>query len=273
MPTKNFYSPPADLSLYQEPYKRHRADINMASSINVYRITSDDIRIFLNQKAKQYVPAARVEILVEYCERKKSNPRRSYAALVVGLSSNMMERHGETDTLRRMIETESDHRLLDDIFTNLVKRYQYDRENLQKILESYKLLDEFQLSFGMNEEFIKQLIYWTTPRRQELDKTKEVWTLFGARPDAIIYDMLEELNIYEPIQMEESKLNKMSKEDREKLPTSAHTMILPRKGRMEIVQVTPITKGSVEFMIYLHSDDIQVNDNPDLRKLLDSMKK
>ena len=70
--------------------------------------------------------------------------------------------------------------------------------------------------------------------------SKDSWIVFAARPDAVIRNMLTD-----------PSTNKI-------------------EGRMEIVSIVPITKDTVEYTVYVHVNETESNENPEVRKLLQS---
>lgn len=245
---------PNNPELYNPPVTVTRSTLEPSGTIDVYRITSDQIHAFLSQKVSRLVPTARAEVLPRYCERKKSNPRRSYAAMIVALSSDTIEQDDDpyADTLG--IETEN-VRMVNSVHSTIIRKYGYDRQALKDILNDYRKLDELEEAFGMTESFVRELYKWSKPIAQKSPQSKETWIMFSARADAIIEDMLTPVTIWTP------------KDTSKGVETFTHNADGP-VGRMEIVSVTPINKESVEFIVYVHRNEFRPVENNELRKLL-----
>jgi len=288
---------PAVPELYSEPYMETRSGHEPCGKIDIYRITSEDIQKFISSKVNSIVPGSRAEVVPEYCERKNSRPLRSYAALIIALSAEVIESsHG--DIIRQMIERGTDVKLKDAVFNDIFNRYSYNRRELQTILRSYENRDRMEEGFGMTEEYIRNILRFSLPHRQESIQNRETWVIFAAEASKVIHDMLVEVMIWEPIPLSYDDLNDLSLETRRKLKPSRNNSIEHKfqattddelmdlsaddlrelippivssqkepGGRIEIASVTQI-KDNVEFLVYLHVNETHTSDNPELRKII-----
>jgi hypothetical protein len=274
---------PTDSSFYNDPYIVRRGPTLREPNgiIQVYRITTEHIHEFVTSKVGGFVPGARVEIMPEYCEKKKSIPKRSYAALMLALSADTLDRTGQSDPFRRMVDVGNNPKFIKGLETAIIERYRFNREALQNIVNSYKRLDEVDEAFGMTEDYVRSLIKWARPIRQESPKTKDIWIMFAARPEAIITDMLTEVEVWDINTGGIVKRAKLTDDDRYRtLPNGDSMDLFPDRvqnpggigGRMNIVDVTQISKENVEFTVHLHVNEVHSTENPELRRLYQSFK-
>lgn len=220
----------------------NRANISANGQIDVYKITSDQMKTFIAAKAAAMQPGTKVEMTVDYWEKRKSIPHRSYAMLKIAMSDDVIEKQFDDSWIIKVVDSTSDIKFVKKIWDFIVKQYGYDRKDLEDSLDDYRKLDLLEESFGLTEDQIKQIIYYSTPRRMKTG-SKESWIVFAARPDAVIRNMLTD-----------PSTNKV-------------------EGRMEIVSIVPITKDTVEYTVYVHVNETESNENPEVRKLLQSTPK
>lgn len=214
-----------------------RANIKPNGQIDVYKITSDQMKIFIAAKAAAYQPGTKVEMSVEYWEKKKAVPHRAYAMLKVAMSDDVIEKKQDSSWIVKIVDSESDIKFVKKIWDFIVRQYSYDKKELENMLDDYRKLDQLEEAFGLTEEQIKQIIYYASPRRITTG-TKDSWVVFAARPDEVIRNMLTN-----------PATNKVD-------------------GRMEIVDIVPITKDTVEYTVYVHVNETESAENPEVRKLL-----
>lgn len=220
----------------------NRANIQPTGQIDVYKITSDQMKKFIAAKAAAMQPGTKVEMTVDYWEKKKSFPHRSYAILKIAMSDDVIEKQYDDSWILKVVDNTSDIKFVKKIWDFIVRQYSYDRKELEEALDDYRKLDLLEESFGLTEEQIRQIIYYSTPRRMKTS-SKDSWIVFAARPDAVIRNMLTD-----------PSTNKI-------------------EGRMEIVSIVPITKDTVEYTVYVHVNETESAENPEVRKLLQSVPK
>ena len=218
-------------------YPKVRSLLKPIGDIMVYRITSDEIKQFIMQKAKFYKEEAKVEVITKYCEKKNSNPHRGYASLRIGFSDDVIEKKGSTGWFEKVGQDAGRVRFIDDIFIGMIQKYQYSRKDLEGILGNYKNLEKVENQLGMSEAFIEDIMMYTTPKRLPT-VNNESWVVFSARVEKVIEDMLENPD------------------------TDAVS------GRIEIHDVSPISKDVVEFIIYVHPQEMVSNENPHVRRIM-----
>lgn len=221
----------------EELYPEVRSLIKPIGNILVYKITSEEMKVFVSQKAKFFKEDVKVELTPRYCERKKSDPHSGYASLRIAFSSDAIERKGKGDWYEKIGEDTNRIRVVDEIYTELIKRYQYDRKELDRILGNYENLEKVENQFGMTEAFIEDIKLYSIPRRLPTINN-ESWIMVAARADLVIADMLEEI--------ETDKL----------------------RGHVEIHDVYSVSKDVVEFIVYLHPIEVKSEDNPYIRKIM-----
>jgi len=262
---------------YNQPYTRTRAEISPIGTINIYQISTSDIRDFLSRKVAAYAPGARVEVLSRYIERadskKDQNPyldnKYSYAALNIGLSSETIETKSESDFIHRMIEQSNDVRTIKDIYVKIIKKYQFDRDELQALRKNYKRMDQLREAFGITDEYMNTLIRMARPMRQRESNTNEAWVIFAARPEAVLYDMLTEIYVYDLNDKGKTE-NKRRITDKEETLTA--TFISPSegpRGKMYIDRTERVDdKDNVLYTVHLLPHRPQSAGNPEVREFM-----
>lgn len=227
-----------------------RGKIIPTEDIPVYKFTSNDLKKFITDKTREYVPNAKVEVVPLYCEKKgqkNSEPHHSYATLRVGFSTDVAEKNEDMGWYGKIGKSKTNVRLVDEIWKNLIKRYRYDREKVDKWLESYKILENLEDDLGMSEAYIKEIQKYIIPKRVEVNKegqgSTEEWIFFSAMTERVIRDFLSNPETDEVY------------------------------GRMKIIDVYPIMKGVVQWIVYLYPHEIDSEDNPIVRQIMMGDKK
>lgn len=217
-----------------------RGKIKPAGSIFVYKISSEEIKAFITEKAKKYVPDVKVEVVPRYCEKKRrrnTEPHHSYASLRIAFSDNAIEKKEDLGWYGKIGESTGNVRVIESLFKEIIQRYQYNRKEIDSWMKSYKTLEELEDGLGMTEAYINDLRMYSTPQRVQTTD-RESWIIFSAAAENVIKDML----------------------------TSQVTNRLP--GRIQIQDVYPITKDIVEFCVYLNTSEVQMRENPHVRQIL-----
>lgn len=217
-----------------------RSKINPIGDILVYKITSEDIKNFIVQKSKKYVPDAKVEVVPRYCEKKRrrdSEPHKSYASLRIAFSDNVVEQNEDAGWFGKIGENNGNVRIVPSLFQEIISRYQYNRKELDAWMKDYKTLEELEENLGMTEAYLNDIKMYATPQRI-LTVTKEPWIIFSAAAENVISDMLTDPTDNKPI------------------------------GRIQIQDVYPISKDIVEFLIYIHPEEMKLKENPHVRQIL-----
>lgn len=297
--------------IYNEPYTRTRAKIKPAGTIDVYRIGIPEIQDFITRKVNVYAPGTKVAIYPRFCENKKARPRSGYAALILAFSSEIIEDRSNGDVLRRMIEAEGNVRVIRPVYDNLVRRYICNRKELIEITKDYEKMDAVQEAFGMKDDFLRDLIHWSKPRKHQSGINKDEWVMFAAEPMNIIYDMLTELTVWEPkflnemamkdfltcnlktavmkygvneryhdnvngewVEWTDEKWKALGDDEKRKfLPTQR---IVPSKGpsgSTKIVAVNEISETNVEFTVHVNHAEVGNSIDSEVRDLIGAMMK
>ena len=172
-----------------------RSKIKPIGSINVYRISSEDIKHFIIQKARKYVPDVKIEVVPRYCEKKRrkdSEPRHSYASLRIAFSENIIEKKDDLGWYGKIGDS-GNVRVIPSLFENIIAKYQYKHKDIDSWLKSYKSLEELEDNLGMTEAYISDLKRYTTPQRV-MTTDKQSWVIFAAAAENVIMDMLTEVS-------------------------------------------------------------------------------
>lgn len=216
-----------------------RGKLTPAENILVYYVTSEEIKQFIIQKAKKYVPNVKVEVAPRYCERKKrksTDPHRSYASLRIAFSNEIVEKNTDQGWFGKIGENGSNVRVINSLFNNLIRKYQYNKKEIESWLKSYKTLEELEENLGMTELYINDLKMFATPQR--VKSGNEDWIVFSAAAENVLKDMLTEI-------------------ETDKIP-----------GKMVINNVHQISKEIVEFEIHLHPENRKMKEDPRVRQIL-----
>ena len=215
-----------------------RALLKPVGRIAVYRITTDEIKTFVQQKANFYKEGIAVEATVRYCERKNSNPHRGYAFFKIAFNENALERNQQAGWFEKIGENSDNVRFINDIFVGLIKKYSFDKDGINDLLSNYKRLEKVEEMFGLTEAILSEIRELATPKRIISNNAGENWIMFSARAEKIIEDMLEN-------------------PDTDKVD-----------GSIEIHDVHPISKDNIEFIVYVHPKEMKSSENPYIRKIL-----
>ncbi|MCM1215420.1 MAG: hypothetical protein NC548_12985 [Lachnospiraceae bacterium] len=230
-----------DLPTTSTPDKPNvRSRISPIGNILVYRITSEEIKQFIIHKARKYVPDAKIEVVTCYSEKKnqkKNEPHRSYASLRVAFSENVVEQKDENGWFGKIGDNNNRVRVVKGLFENLIQMYKFDIKDIDKWLSSYKTLEELEELFGLTETDIKDMRAYANPRRVPT-RGGEQWIIFQAAANKVIRDMLTD-----------SKTNKQI-------------------GRIQIQDVRAISKDICEFIVYVHPEDMKLQENIHVRQLM-----
>ena len=216
--------------------KKNRGLIKPQYSINVFKINSDEIKVFLQQKVQFYKAGTKLELVPKYTEKKVNGEIKSYAALQIALSQEVLDIPEDFYT---KIGNTNNLRFVNDIWVEMINKYKFDKKDIDGWLSSYKRMEEIENKLGITEKFLEELKDFSTPTK--VSTNKENWIIFAARADLVIEDML----------------------------TSSETGKL--EGTMEIQSITPINQSLVEFTIYMMPNIIR-KENPFIRKLLSNNK-
>ena len=217
-----------------------RGEIDPVENILVYKFTSEDLKKFITDKTHGYTPNAQVEVVPLYCEKKHQRPgdiHRSYASLRIGFSTDILERNNEAGWYGQIGESSSNVAIIKDVKTNLIKLYQYNPKVVDKWLESYKTLETLEDCLGMTEAYIHEIKQYIIPKRITATNNKQ-WILFSAETEKVIKDFL----------------------------TDEETDLLP--GKMKIVDIYPIMKGVVQFIVHIYPHEVESKEDPVVRKIM-----
>lgn len=218
-----------------------RSKLRPMGTIAVYKISSEDMKAFITAKARAMIPDVKVEVVPVYCERRRRQkdlePHRSYASLRIAFSDNVLEKKEDDGWYGKIGETSDNLRFVSSLFHNIIQKYRYDRKTIDRWLDSYKSLEQLEDALGMTEKYINELKMFSTPRRI-MTVNKEPWVIFAAAAENVIHDMLTEIETNRVI------------------------------GRIQIQDVYPVSNDVVEFVVYVHPNELHLKENPHVRQIL-----
>lgn len=205
-----------------------------------YFITSEEIKVFIANKAKKLVSDVKVELVPRYCEKKRrreNEPHHSYASLRIAFSDEARDSKGDYGYYSKIGESSGNVHVVQSLFKEIISRYQYDRKQINEWMNSYRTLEELEDGLGMTEAYLSDLRAFSTPRRVK-ESDDRYWIIFAAAAEKVIIDML----------------------------TDAGTNKLI--GKMKIHDVYPISKDVVQFEIHLDPNEIVARENPVVRQIM-----
>ncbi len=217
-----------------------RGKLRPAGTIQVYKISSQDITAFLTEKSRLFCPDVKVETVSLYCERKarsEREPHRSYASMRVGFSEHIIEEAKSDGWFGRVGEINGTSRIKKTMFENIIRRYSYNRKEVESWLKSYKRMEDLEENLGMTEPFITDILKYCTPQRVRTTD-KEDWIIFSLAPENVISDMLTPIDEGE------------------------------KPGRIQIADIYQINKDNVEYVVYVHPAEMKLKENPHVRQIL-----
>lgn len=217
-----------------------RGRLQPIGNIAVYKVTSEDMKAFITQKAKKYCSEVKIEVVPRYCEKKRrreTEPHRSYASLRIAFSEHILEKKDELGWYGKIGESSDNMRIQQSMFQNLIQLYRYNPKDIDAWVKSYKNLEELEEGLGMTESYINDLRMYSRPQRVKTTGT-DSWIIFAAAAENVLRDML----------------------------TDPKTGRVP--GRIQIQDVYPISKDNVEFVVYLHPAEMNLRENPHVRQIL-----
>lgn len=216
-----------------------RSNLRPSSSIMEYKFTSDEIKQYLIDKARRYVKDVQMEVVPRYCEKKRrrrGEARGSFASLRIAFSEDVIEKNAENGWFGKIGEG-GNTRVVASLFKNFIQLFQYNKDNLKKIIDNYKYMEELEDTLGITEAYLKDLMMYATPRVVPTNNGGKTWVFFSAAAEKVIADML----------------------------TVVETGELP--GVIEIHDIIPLSKESVQYVVYVHPGK-DVQEDPTVRKIL-----
>lgn len=220
-----------------------RGEIPPVGSIFVYKISSEQIKQFIINKARAAEDAkdVKIEVVPVYTEKRRhrdGEPHKSYASLRIAFSEEGLEQKTEDQGwFGRIGNTSTNMTIVKSLFDDIVTKYKYNRKEVEKWLNSYKTLEKLEENLGITEKFVNDLLLYCTPQRI-VANNKENWVIFAAAAENVIADMLTDPKTHVPV------------------------------GRIQIQDVYQISKDVVEFIVYLHPADMKLKEDPHVRKIL-----
>lgn len=215
-----------------------RGNIFPTSNIFIYEFTSEEIKRYLIDKARRYCPDIKMEVVPRFIEKKRKKPGEvhgAYASLRIAFSENVIEKNAENGWFGKIGESDN-VRIINTIFQNFIKMYNYNKEDLKKIRNDYKKMEHLEETLGITENYLDDLIMFSTPRLIK-STTGASWVSFSAPAEKVIFDML----------------------------TISETNELP--GRIVIQDIVQISKDSVEYLVHVYPGNL-VKEDPSVRRIL-----
>lgn len=216
-----------------------RSKAEPVGSIQVYKITSEQMKEFIIAKAKKYCPNVKMDIVPRFTERKarKNEPHRAYASLRIAFSEEIVEKKEDLGFYGKIGESNLAPRIQPSIYQNLIRMYGYSPKEIDEWTHSYKNMEELEDGLGITEAYLEDLKRYATPRMIESNDNQK-WIIFSADAANVIADMLTDITTNEVA------------------------------GRIQIQDVYQISKDIIEFIIYVHPKTMKLKENPHVRQIL-----
>lgn len=230
------------------PFTRSR--ITPFNTIRVYKISTEEMKEFLQQKLSQLKEGTKVDLIATFSqplnkEKKKKKERKSEAEVLrgrgnirVAFSHHIIEGGEKQDWFLKAGENNNHPSIINSVLKNVIEKYSYDRKEIGNILQDYSEMERLENMYGITEEFLRDIYNYCTPRAISATTNGDMWVFFSAMPEKIIADMLENPD-----------------------PET-------NNGRIEIVDCYPVSSGVLEYIVYLHPEEAMMKDNIFVRKLL-----
>lgn len=221
------------------PFVRSR--MSPIGNVNVYRISTEEMKVFLQQKAAALKPDTSLDLVVQYCE-KRDTKKIGKATLKLAFSHHIIEGSETADWFTKLGENTIHPTIVNSVMRQMIRLYSYDRQEMDSILNDYKELERLEDTYGITETFIKSIYSYCIPKLVPT-ANGENWIFFSAMPEKVIADMLEN-----------PETNKVD-------------------GYIEIYDIYPVSRDNVEYIVYVHPHEVKPVENPFVRKLLMGDKK
>lgn len=217
----------------------NRANLKPSAIVKVYQFTSEDIKDFIKDKAKYYIPGVIVDTVLMFTKTKKN--KKGYATARISFSDDVISDSKTSDWYSKIGDNDRNLKFIPEIYLNMVKKYKYDINDINSLLHNYKKMGIVEDLFGISEEFLNDIKMYITPKRFKFSNNTSC-VIFSARVDKIIEDML----------------------------TNPRTNQVD--GAIEIKEVY-INKDVIHFTVYLHPSEMKVESNPLVKEFLESSTK
>ena len=218
---------------------RNRMNLKPKAIIKVFTISSEMIKTFIQTKAKFYVPDVATSVSIFCSSSKRGNEKKRYASARISFSDAVTTARNEDKTWFDDLGNSSNVHFVDNIYTSIVRRYMYDKNELNNIKKNYKKMSHFEDDLGISEEYIDNIKMYATPKRIETNSRNSI-IVFSARIEPIIEDILSD--------PETGKLD----------------------GTIEIVEVYE-NRDVVYFNVYVHPPKHRNEINPYVKELVENV--
>ena len=213
--------------------------------ILIYRITSDDMRIFLTELINVYAPGTLLELVPYYCQKQKakrdknSNVREGgYASLRLAFSEHILERPRNKTFYTKMGESQATPKFIESVLSNFIRKFEYSKKMLDELIDDYRAQEELENRYGMTQADLRNIRDFAKPVPMPTINGDN-WIIFQARPELIIKCMLEN-------------------------PDTGEV-----DGAIDISdRVYPVSKGVVEFIVHVHPEETSAVGNPLVREMM-----
>ena len=228
----------------QEPAPFVRSRITPLGNIKVYRISTEQMKEFLQLKLNKIKEGTKIDLIANSSEiftkrKKNKDPKIKHKGSIrIAFSHHIIEGSDECDWFTKAGESETNPTILNTVLKNVIQKYSYDRKELGDALNNYKELERLEETYGLTEDFLKEIYAYSLPRAIPAPAMNETWVLFSAMPEKIISDMLEN-----------PETNRV-------------------EGYIEINDVYPISQGVLEYIVYVHPAEMRLTEHPLVRELL-----
>jgi hypothetical protein len=161
------------------------------SNVLIYKETTETIKQFLTDKIRSYAPDVSIELLTRYSERKHRDddePHRSYAYFILAMTANEVLT-AESDDLYIRLGSEGRDNLsfVSEIKNHVINKYRVDKQWLIDTTRSYKKMEKLEVSLGLNQNMISEMLKFSNPSIIKSNGT--AWVELAISAEKVLDDM------------------------------------------------------------------------------------
>lgn len=212
-----------------------------------YLVTSEDIKKFIMDTSRLYVPDVQMEIYTRFCEKKvrkgSNEPHRSYAFFKIAFSHHIITDYSSSQGWFQQLGESGENVNIKSPMRNLFDRWSYNKNDLNEWTKSYKKMERLEDAFGMTEEYINDLKKFSKPRGIKVTGGTDVWVFFSASPERILQDFFENTETNAPA------------------------------GKLSVSNPRMVSKDIIEYEVIVDPYQVETKINPHVQQILSSEEK
>lgn len=211
-----------------------RCGLRPAGVAYIYQITSDQIEVFIQKKARSFVPDIKV-VCTPITGKDSKKTTRKYAFMKIAFSDAAIACNKDASWYEKL--GEGNIRMVPELFGKVVQKYKFNRDTVSKWLKDYRYTEYLETFLGITTPMLEDIKEYSTPKMIK-GNDGSTWITFAAAPENIIHDMLSDIDADHPC------------------------------GKLEIVDTQIISKGQVSYTIHVYPNELPVAENAAVRSIL-----